>query len=220
MLDKVRLLDATNMFEKQFSYNHYNGFDFHLLPFDIKLGTNPILISAPHAVNHIRNNRVKNADLYTGAIASIVQSYTNSFLIYSNRICDEDPNYTIGGQYKSALKNLCNNNQIDYIVDLHGASRERNFDIDLGTMNGESIDENSINKIINIFRENGVKDVKNNAAFTASHPGTITSFSKNTLHIKAVQIEINRFYRDPNHFEAYASLIKSLIEIIEHLKKG
>ena len=221
MFNTDHLLEATNLIEKQFSYNHYHGFDFQSLPFDIKLGATNILISAPHAVNHIRNNKVKNADVYTGSIASIVQSYTNSFLIYSNRISEEDPNYIVGGQYKSALKEICNMYQIDYILDLHGASRERDFDVDLGTMTGESMDKNSVNRVIEIFRENGVKDVKNNAVFTASHPGTITHFAKNTLQIQAIQIEINRSYRDPiHHFEAYTRLIKSLIEIINDLKKG
>ncbi|MFD2442597.1 hypothetical protein ACFSO7_01105 [Bacillus sp. CGMCC 1.16607] len=220
MTNEENLLGITQILEKQFSYNNYNGFDNSVLPYSLKLGKHNILISAPHAVNHIRENRVKKADIYTGTIASIVQLHTNAFCIYSNRISEEDPNYITGGQYKEAIKGICNQFGIDLILDIHGADLNREFDIDLGTIYGKSISNGKVDSIKNIFNNNGINNVKVNEVFSASHPGTITYFSKNSLNVSAIQIEINRFFRDPNsNLGAYTSLINSLIDIVNHFKK-
>lgn len=139
MFSNLNLKSMSEVIEGQFSYNKYNGFEHSLLPFDLKLGTKPVLISAPHSVNHMRNNKLKKADLYNETIASIAQLYTNCFCIYSNRISDEDPNYTIGGKYKDAVKEICVKNNIRLVINLHGASISREFDIDLGTYDARKI---------------------------------------------------------------------------------
>lgn len=221
MLNPDLLRNAAILIEEQFSCGRYNGLDFSLRPFAIKLGQGNIVISAPHSVNHIRNNRVKHADMHTGSIAQIVQMATNCFSIFSTRISEEDPNYVIGGRYKEALRDLCARYPIDLVIDIHGASPDRDFDIDLGTLNGESVDGESLEIIRKIFHKNGIKNVTTDSVFKASHPGTITYFAKNTLKIRAVQMEINRSFRDPrSNIAGYAAIIQSLIEIVGTFKKG
>lgn len=211
----------TQIIEKQFSYNSYNGYPDSILPYSIKLGSGNVLLSAPHAVNHMRENSVKVADLYTGAIALLVQMRTNAHCIYSNRIADEDPNYTIGGQYKETLKELCRHHEIDLILDLHGAHRSREFAIDLGTIYGQSISDQKVLTIKELFQQNGIKDVRVNDTFAASHPGTITHFASKVLKIDAVQLEINRFFRNPkSNVAAFSSLLDSLTAIVHYFKKG
>ncbi|WP_239431148.1 hypothetical protein [Sporosarcina sp. ACRSL] len=205
--------------EGQFSYNEYNGFEHSLVPYDVKLGTKPVLISAPHSVNHMRNNNVKKADLYTGAIASLVQLTTNCLCITSNRISEEDPNYTIDGRYKDAIKEICDQNDIRLVIDLHGAAISREFDIDLGTMHGTSIDETSVTFMKNRFNENKIKDIRLDDTFPASHPGTITHFTSQSLNIDAIQMEVNYRYRNPNNTTEFSALLQSLIDIVEHFGK-
>lgn len=213
------LKSMSKVIEGQFSYNEYNGFGHSLLPYNVKIGTKPVLISAPHSVNHMRNNNVKEVDKYTGTIASIVQLYTNCFCIYSNRISDEDPNHTIGGSYKEAVKEICNKNNIRLVIDLHGAAQRREFDIDLGTMHGTSIDETSVSIIKNIFKNNEIHDVRVNDTFSASHQGTITHFTTKSLNINAIQMEVHYSYRNPANETKFSALLQSLINIVEHFGK-
>lgn len=219
MFSKSDVKSMSDIIESQFSYNDYNGFEHSLFPYDVKLGTKPVLLSAPHSVNHMRNNEVKKADLYTGTIASIIQLYTNCFCIYSNRIADEDPNYTIGGTYKDAVKKICTQHDIRLVIDLHGAAATREFDIDLGTMDGTSIDETSVSIMKSLFNQNGIHDIRLNDTFPASHKGTITHFTRNKLNINAIQMEINYLYRNPNNTAQFSTLLQSLVDIVEHFGK-
>lgn len=211
-----QIRELADIFENQFSYEHYNGIALSSMPFTIKQGTKNVLISAPHSVNQIRENTVKAADLYTGSIASIVQLYTNCFCIYSNRMMEEDPNYVMGGLYKSALRELCIHYPIKLVIDLHGASLNHDFDVDIGTLYGVSIDEEKIDVMTNIFSCHGIQNVRRNDTFSASHEGTVTSFMAKELYIDAVQMEINRCYRNPQqNIHAFTMLIQSLIEMID-----
>jgi hypothetical protein len=58
---------------------------------------------------------------------------------YSNSFSKEDPNYILGGEYKAALGTIVKEHQIKFVIDLHGASKDREFDMDLGTLHGTSI---------------------------------------------------------------------------------
>lgn len=53
--------------EKQFYMNNYGG-DWSNL-FKIHRGAVPIMISAPHAVNHFSRGKMKYAEMFTGGIA-------------------------------------------------------------------------------------------------------------------------------------------------------
>lgn len=108
-------------------------------------------MSAPHAINHYRENAVKPADMYTGSLALLLQKLTGCHCIYSNSFSKEDPNYILGGEYKAALGTIVKEHQIKFVIDLHGASKDREFDMDLGTLHGTSIQANNINEVVRIF---------------------------------------------------------------------
>lgn len=174
-------------------------------------------MSAPHAVNHNREDTVKPADMYTGALALLLQKLTNCHCIFSNSFSDEDPNYVLGGEYKAMLGAIVKDNKIPFVIDLHGASKEREFDIDLGTLHGASIQEAHLHEIIQIFHNNGILNVLHNHTFAASHPGTITSYAAKELLVQSIQIEINRNYRNPNEPHLFQRTILSLEQIIKQL---
>lgn len=218
-MDQKECFQLAQIYEKPFAYCQYNGLIFSKSPFEIKIGKVPILISAPHAVNHMRENRVKNADVYTGSLALFLHNLTNCFSIYSIKICEEDPNYIIGGAYKAALKEIVETYGIQYVIDLHGAKEERNFDIDLGTIHGLTMDESRIEQIKMIFQSYGLIHVGVNDTFPASHKGTITSFCYEELKVPSVQMEINRKFRNPEqNIDSYHQLICALTDIIFKLE--
>lgn len=199
----MHILSLIEQYELQFSNNNYFG-DIGVDPsYSIVEGSLPVLVSAPHAINHFREHAVKPADMYTGSLALLLQKLTNCYCIYSNSFSKEDPNYILGGEYKAALRALVKEHRIQFVIDLHGASKLREFDIDLGTLYGTSIRENNLNDVIGIFNNNGITNVRQNHTFSASHPGTITSYCAKELLVQSIQIEINRNYRNPNAFDLF-----------------
>lgn len=213
----MHILSLIEKYELQFSNHSYFG-DIGADPsYSIIEGALPVLVSAPHAINHYREHAVKPADMYTGSLALLLQKLTNCYCIYSNSFSQEDPNYILGGEYKAALQALVKEHQIKFVIDLHGASKDREFDIDLGTLHGASIQDKHLTNIIRIFNNNGITKVEHNHTFSASHPGTITSYSAKELLVQSVQIEINRNYRNPNAFDLFQKTIHSLEQIIKLL---
>lgn len=216
--EKIMLL--SKKYEREFSSNNYNGINSASVPYQLLHGTKNVLISAPHAVNHYRRGQVKRADMYTGTIAKIVQQFSNAFCIYSTRIHDEDPNYSIGGVYKSAIQQICQSYPIDFIIDLHGAGSTRPFQVDLGTIHGTSINIDRIQLIKQIFSKYNINDVRQDSHFPAAHAGTITSFASHTLHIQAVQLEIHRDFRNPEEqLHHFSSIIYSLVDVVNCIGK-
>ncbi|MFB4165080.1 S-layer homology domain-containing protein [Alteribacillus sp. JSM 102045] len=212
-----RLLEFILPYEDSFSQNSYQGDINTDIPFTIKEGSIPILVSAPHATEHLREGNVKKADIYTGSISAILHELTGSYLIQSSGF-SEDPNYIEAGDYKQALKQIVEENDIKYVIDLHGSARHRDFNIDLGTINGQSIKNSALQKIKYRFESNGIDKVAVDHTFSGLSGGTIVNYSANNLGVEAVQLEISRAYRDPrNDMNSFYTLLLSLNEIINEL---
>lgn len=212
------LLDRILNYERQFSMNGYHGNIEARLPYQFYLGKIPILISAPHTTEHIREGHTKKADIYTGSLALLLHELTDVHVIYSTKISD-DPNFVEGGVYKEALRKLIQDHNILYVIDLHGSAINERFDIDLGTINGLSIDLQKIQAIQRTFKKNDINKVTINDTFAGTHPGTIVNFTSQQLQKEAIQIEISKLYRNPREdIDSYYLILKSLIEIVELLK--
>ena len=72
--------------DRKFSRNEYNGTGSR--HFVIRKGRIPVMISAPHAVNHFREGKIKYADMLTGGIAEYLQEQTGCHLICATRYED------------------------------------------------------------------------------------------------------------------------------------
>lgn len=204
-------------YERPFAMNHYQGNLDAEGYFDILHGQIPVLVSAPHSVNQIRDNEVKKADIYTGAIAAALHDLTSCYGIFSTKISEEDPNYVMGGSYKEAIAGLVRSHGIRFVIDLHGAAESRDFDIDLGTIHGESMNQAHVTAIEEIFKSNHIMNVKQNDSFPAEHPGTITNYVSQCLSVPSIQMEINRSYRDPDDEVGLQRILDSLQQIIMYL---
>lgn len=204
--------------ELMFSANGYNGSGGLTNRVRIKIGKAPVLLSVPHSTNHLRENKLKYADKYTGSIGLILQELTDCSIIYTTCYHSGDPNFDIQDLYKERLGNILETNTFRCVIDIHGASRSHPFTIDLGTRHGESIDRITILMITKVFSKNGIHGVTENNTFTAEGKGTITTFCSKLKRVPAIQMEINGDYRDPeSHPNQCIALIQSLKEIIENL---
>jgi len=193
--------------EKPFSRNMCNGGGRE--HFKIESGTIPILVSAPHSVNHYRDSSVKKADLYTGGIARYLHELTSCHVIYSSRYSETDPNNdpSENSEYKKRMGEYVKEHDIRLVIDLHGASADRPYAVEMGTIDDEDTslcNHKFIDNLINdVFVkeladiESAVKDVQKNVVFNAKNPNTVTSYVSSQLGIPAIQLEINGLYRDP-----------------------
>lgn len=165
--------------------------------FEFNDGKIPILISAPHGVRHLRNESWKEEDEYTSSIAIKLAERTGAYVIYVKNATREDPNYTEENRYKEAIKEIVRRNGIKFILDLHGANKNRKFKVSVGIIENDAkrctcpTFRESIQKAFYGFQEN----IFNLNGLTASSRGTITSHAKNKLGIEAAQFEINGKYR-------------------------
>lgn len=189
-------------------------------PFKYLPGNIPVLVSAPHAVRHVRQRKIKKSDEYTGAIAYLLNQLTGCHALAVTKIYGGDPNFNSPCIYKDHLKELCANHPISLVLDLHGAGSDHEFDVDLGIMAGESLlgHTKTLNMIIKHFRAGGLSRVSQNY-FAAAGPNTITRFVSQELGIPAIQIEINRKYRVPaQNAQGFNRLMAILTEIINSAK--
>ena len=202
--------------EKQFSQNKYFG-TREVGLFQYMEGNTPVILSAPHTVRQIRNGTHKKADIFTGSLGIILQELTNCHLIYRTYTGKGDANRDIACPYKAELMKKITDHNILYLIDLHGMGENRDFDIDIGTLKGKSINENLERNILKSFAAFDIRDVRFDYLFDADKEGTVTNTIWNHLAINSFQIEINAIYRNlkvkKNHQNFYR-LICSLEKLI------
>jgi len=160
--------------------------------FEILNGTKKILISAPHAVEQTRDNKIKYAEQETAVLAKMLNKLGYPAIIKTENLND-DANYDLDHPYKKEILYFCKNNNIDFVLDLHQLSDQREMDFCLGTGNEENRNLLSHQKVIliakQLAKENNF-DLQVNNPYPASSVRTVSGFcSKN--NIPSMQLEIN-----------------------------
>lgn len=183
-------------------------------PFKFWEGSIPVLISAPHAVRHERKKKIKVSDEFTGSIAYLLNKLAGCHALATTKLYGGDPNYDFPCIYKDAINNICSQHNILLVLDLHGASRDHVFDVDIGTMRGESLlGKNQLIENFKIaFNKFGLTKISQDH-FPGIVQNTVTKYVSRELGIPSFQLEINRKYRVPHHNpESYSRLISALVE--------
>lgn len=227
-------VERIKQLETLFSDNQYDGSGKEA--FIIEVGTIPIMLSAPHAINQYREGQVKWADRYTGGIARYLHQVTGCHLIYSCMFTESDPNYDLPGtnRYQDTLAKYLSEHKVYVLIDLHGAAKKREYAVEMGTVP----EQNQIPGVIYeedpslheykfisiIIKELMEKNFKNcstdrkevwkNQIFNAGDQNTVTKFISENTKTACIQLEINGIYRNPENEIEFMMLIKSLVELI------
>jgi N-formylglutamate amidohydrolase len=127
-----------------------------------------------------------------------------------------DSNRDNHDDFKNKLLNLVDEHNIKLVIDLHGASVNREFDVEFGTMNNLTADFSTINELKEAFIENGITRISFNNPFKG---GAITQYLYNKKDIDVIQLEINYKYRDYSNLENLKLLIESLSNFIKQYKE-
>ena len=198
------------MFEQQISEleNMNLSYDYTILK-----GSVPILFSAPHTMYQLREDgTTKLKEPYTKAIALYLNKYYNTYAIIKNNDTGIDSNKDNYDEYNVEMRRLIKDNNIKLVIDLHGASKDREFDIEFGTLNNLSADFSTIKELEEAFTENGINNINHNNPFKG---GAITQGIYALNDVDVIQIEINAKYRDYNNIEFLEKLIESLKNFIK-----
>lgn len=179
----------------------------------IQKGSVPILFSAPHTMLQNRiDGSIKVREPYTKAIALYLNKYFNTYSIIKNNDTGIDSNRDNYDKYNVEMRRLIKDNNIKLVIDLHGASKDRNFDVEFGTLNNLSAGFSTIKELEEAFTENGIFNISHNNPFKG---GAITQGIYAYDDIDVIQLEINGKYRDYNNLELLQKLIQSLGNFIE-----
>ena len=181
--------------------------------FIILKGNIPILFSAPHTMYQLRNDgTTKLKETYTKAIALYLNKYFNVYSIIKSNDTGIDSNRENYDEYNVEIRRLIKDNNIKLVIDLHGAARERDFDVEFGTLNNLSADFSTIKELEEAFTDNNINNISYNDPFKG---GAITQGIYGLTDIDIIQLEINSRYRDPDNIELLERLIKSLEKFIK-----
>ena len=171
-------------------------------------GNIPILLSAPHTVNFLKEDgNFKMREGYTKAIVKYLAQKTGAFLMIKENSDGIDPNKPEMENYKRQLLENIEKYQIKLVLDVHGAASHHDFAIEIGSLDGVSAKSQSIESLKNALKNQGIAPVAENNPFKG---GGITKTVHGNTNIEVLQLEINRNYRDLTHPEKLFHLCKSL----------
>jgi len=185
-------------------------------------GDNGIIISAPHATNHIRLNKFKIFERYTAAISALMHSLTGASSVYTNTVSISDPNYYDNCELKKRLGVMCKDSSHNFLLDIHGTGEEREFDIYPGIGKDKEFLLGHTQILDDFYKtaaEYGIS-CGSPLKFPASKQQTVTKYSATQLSIPSMQLEINKRCRQPDkHPEKFLDLIGFIREFLLKKKK-
>lgn len=164
----INMGDEMN-FINEIKYLENQKFDSEYI---IRIGGIPILFVASHTMNQIRNdNTLKLAEPYTKAIALYLNKYYSAHSMVKIKDTGLDSNRDNHDKFKDDLIKYVKNNNIKIVIDLHGAKKEREFDVEFGTLNNLTADYSTIKELEEAFKENNIFNIYHNKPFKG---GSIT----------------------------------------------
>ena len=226
--------DEVLRLDKEFLENNWkwniNFKDKNFSTFKILKNKSKIMISAPHSVKHIRLWETLPQDLLTWWLALYLWNRLNLSVIYSTSYKVWDPNFDDNdtSEYKQVLSKYIKENDIQFLIDLHGCRSFRDFAIELGTWwewnpnllwNEKIINSiyESLNNSLKIFIKHTGKSITKNTIFTANRETTVSAFISKECKIPAIQIEINNDLRNMDNYKNLSMLINALENMIKDI---
>lgn len=213
---KEEILDL----EADFSNNEYFGTNVWTEEkYRVLSGNLPVLISAPHAVNQIRGDDVRDAEKYTGALARYLSNSTNSYAIFE-LFTHADPNTDVEHDYKNGIINLIESYKIKLLIDIHSSEFKDDTDIDIVTNQRSTLcGINALpDKIKEIGQKYNVKVDENNIP-NKSFENEIIAVTSLVCGVPAIRIVINNKKLDiSNNEESFKNICKTIEEFILTIK--
>ena len=178
-----------------------------------KEGNKKIILTSPHTMKQIKSDgTIKLSEPFTKAINMYISNKLNTYSLIKINDTGIDPNSETEEEFKTKLLKIIKDKDIKLVIDIHGASSDRPFDVEFGTLNNLSADYSIIKELKEAFEENGINNIEINNPFKG---GGITKYIYGNTEIDVIQIEINGNYRNPENGDKIILIVNSLIKFIE-----
>lgn len=171
--------------------------------YKLMTGSAPVIVTAPHAFAHTRPNLVgsiRQAEDFTDAIAMKLASDNQVYSLVTTRELDYDPNFVNEGKnpFKTELGNLASSEKLKYLIDVHGLSENRSYDIALYYPRRFSKSQKLARKMANALLDDPYLKYLNIQIlnFPTSESETLSEFATRELKMGAVQVEVARYLRE------------------------
>jgi hypothetical protein len=190
--------------------------------FATREGTGRVLIVAGHATAQMREGKVKRADAGTGSLALLVAELTNAPAIWTTAMSPSDPNFYDDNAFKQQLAAMIEQHHPILILDFHASHSSRPYDVDFGTMNGNSLrgHDRWLQSLATTLRRDGILNLSRDY-FAAAKNQTVTKFA--AAHgIPAIQLEISSTWLHPESgpldAHRYAQLAQALVRFVREVR--
>ena len=154
---------------------------------------------------------MKYGEPFTKAIAMYMNKYFNTSYLIKVNDTGLDSNRDNHDEFKDELLRIVKENDIKLVIDLHGADKNRDFDVEFGTLNDLSADISTIKELEKAFINKGIVNLSYNDPFKG---GAITQYLFNVKDLDVIQLEINWRFRNVENIENLELLCKALEEFI------
>jgi len=157
-------------------------------------GATSVVVSAPHAVAHLRNGARKGRDVCTGPLALALARLTGCAAIVADKRIGLDPN-SADTPFGSRLFEMAAGRTI---FDLHGAAARPGMDIGIGTGGGESLAGrlDLLDVVVDRLTGFGLAVVVDPPGLAAHGPARLVQLAA-AKGISAMQVEVTDDFRSP-----------------------
>lgn len=210
------------VFEKS-SENSYRDFRIKDSSGSIHVrGVAPILLTAPHACAHVRMDKLKSQEEFTGSLTVIIHSIIGSHALYTHRASEIDANFYDESPFKKQIARIVNEFGIRFVLDIHGTSTAKTGDVFPGVgIDKEFLlgNESLFDKLIGSSKRLGIR-LGSPEIFPASRQMTVAKFAAKKLGIPGMQIEISERLRTPDklpkHFDKLVRFLADFLSGVEN----
>jgi len=190
-------------------------------PVVVLKGSSKVIITAPHATEPFREGKYRFSDgAGTAALAQMLNRTTCATVIYTQYRTPSDPNYYDDNEFKDQLAELIGSQRPALVLDIHGSSDFRPYDVDIGTMNGKSLLGNQalLVDLVEHLRQEGMTNLSNNY-FAAEKNQTITRFAS-SKQVPTLQLEISSTLLRPSEGGVMAHRFAQLLQGLTRYVRG
>ncbi|MBQ7934605.1 MAG: N-formylglutamate amidohydrolase [Lachnospiraceae bacterium] len=180
-------------------------------------GNSKVMVSAPHAVEHTREGKIRYPEPETAQLAKQLHERLDCPIIYKTANAEDDANYDEKCSYKEALAAYVREHDIRFLIDLHQMAGFRKEQICIGTGYGRNLTEDfDLEACRTPFKERGL-EVSIDSPFAASYPYTVAAYIHRECGIPCLQIEINsNLLREGNGLYAYEQVLEVLEQLVSN----
>ena len=184
--------------------------------FVVKKGNIPFMISAPHGVSQLRLGKHKVAEPGSLAFALELAKQTGAHLIAKTKNCEDDANFDEHSPYKEFLVEYVKQNNIKFLIDVHGMKKNRPIDINIGTHLGENIKVNENVFDYMVYALKGAQfSIDVDQPFYSGINSIACTIAKR-CGIWAIQLEINcKLTNESKYIKKLNILLNCIIKTIE-----